>query len=253
LVLAGASGVAAAVSASCVPDYPPIAFQCDPTLSDACPERYLCCSDDPAAMDGTDVSGVLPRYGGRYSGTDTGVPIFSGQNNGLSRRGMCIEEGALQPGVNGLIDPGAAGCPVPCNPNWGSEDVGKVCGANTICCQTVEITINDCVLADDCWRPAIGDDIFSGVVQGLKFPLGMDPWGGGTHDTHQDPGGKQCTAFAAGAGSAALDACYTALGVADQRGFCLGISPQVVACPLKQQAYLDACEQLNLQDGRTGC
>lgn len=241
-------GLAGAISASCFNvEYPVTAFRCNPSQTDACPDGYICCSDDAAAMSGTEV-GVLPSYTGRPGGE--GVPIFSGINNVLSTSGLCVQDGALPQGA-GLVDQGAIGCPVPCNPNWGSNDVGLICGAGAICCQTVEITVNDCVLdsGTSCWRPARGSDIFDPTVVGLKFPAGPDPWAGSTHDTHQDPGGSQCTAFAQG-NMAAQNACFNALTVADQRGFCLATSATVQFCPLAQDAYIDACENLNILEGR---
>jgi hypothetical protein len=248
----GFFGLAGAISASCFTvEYPVTAFRCNPSQTDACPEGFQCCSDDASAMKGTDVGlGVLPSYLQRYSGNDTGIPIFSGSNNVLSTSGLCVESGALPPG-GGLIDPGAEGCPVPCNPKWGSSEVEKICGVQSLCCQTVEITVNDCVLdsGNSCWRPAKGDDIFDSTVVGLKFPAGPDPWAGSTHDTHQDAGGNQCAKFSQGQ-MGAQNACFSALTVADQRGFCLGKSPAVQFCPLAQGGYLDACDQLNLQEGR---
>jgi hypothetical protein len=253
MVHVGFFGLAGAISASCFQvEYPVTAFRCNPSQTDACPDGYICCSDDAAAMNGTD-TGVLPRFTGRYSdGNETGTPVFAGLNNVLSTKGLCIETGALPAGA-GLVDMGAEGCPVPCNPAWGSSDVGKICGAGAICCQTVEITVNDCVLDDDCWRPATGQDITNNGVSGVKFPAGAgDPWAGSTHDTHQDPGGAQCEKFAAG-NPAAKEACFRALTVGTNRGYCLATSPSVQFCPLAQPGYLDACDGRNLQEGRGGC
>jgi hypothetical protein len=164
---------------------------------------------------------------------------------------MCVDEAALE-GGGGLIDMGAEGCPVPCNPTWGEDDVASICGANSLCCQTVEIQPEDCVFdsGSECWRPANGNDIFDTTVQGLNFQ-GADPWASTTHETHQDPGGKQCTKFSAGV-PGAKDACFHALTVADQRGFCLGKGPNVQICPTAVVGYVDACEQLNITDGRCG-
>lgn len=248
----GFFGLAGAISASCFTvDYPVTAFRCNPSQSDACPDGYICCSDDAAAMKGTEVAGVLPFFDGRYNGSDTGVPIFAGNNNGLSTKGLCVESGVLAPG-QGLSNAPALGCPVPCNPRWGSEDVNKICGPNSLCCQTVEITVNDCVFdsGSQCWRAATGNDVFDTTVQGLNFPPGGgDPWKATTHETHQDPNGSQCTVFAAG-NEAARNACFSALTVADQRGFCLQKSVDVMGCPTKRPGYIDACQQLNLQEGR---
>lgn len=248
----GFFGLAGAISASCFTvDYPVTAFRCNPSQTDACPDGYICCSDDPSAMKGTDVIGILPEFQNRPVGSDGGVPIFAGNNNALSTKGMCVEDGALPPGA-GLIEPPALGCPVPCNPRWGDEDTAKVCGPNSICCQTVEITAQDCVF-DGCWRPADGSDVNDPGVQGLNFPPGTgDPWNATTHDTHQDPGGGQCTAFSLGDPDA-KNACFSALTVADQRGFCLSVMPpNVLQCPLDVAGYIDACEQLNIQDGLCG-
>mgnify|MGYP000653296919 CR=1 FL=1 len=43
------------------------------------------------------------------------------------------------------------------------------------------------------------------------------------------------------------------LRIADARGFCLGKSASVSACPLEQPTYRDACEQRNDAEGRSGC
>lgn len=242
LVLAGLGGAAAAASVpvACVPDYREISFRCSPQAGEpTCPDGYQCCSDDPAA-----VGGALPGYLGR-SGSAT--PYFSGINNALSSTGLCIEHGTLAPG-QGLAEPQAAGCPVPCNPSWSADEVAQVCGAASICCQTVEMGPLDCVLDDDCWRPARGGDIFSPNVQG-SWGQGPDPWAAATHDTHQDPGGGGCRAFAQGDALAEQD-CFMQLSVADQRGVCLGLSPDVQGCPLTDPAYVDACEQLNVREGR---
>ena len=106
----------------------------------------------------------------------------------------------------------------------------------------------DCVLDDACWRPATGDDVFANDVQG-PWGQGPDPWAAATHDTHQDPGGAGCRAFAQGDPSAEQD-CIMQLSVADRRGFCLALSPQVQLCPLEDPSYLDPCERRNLEEGR---
>ncbi len=243
-------GFAAAVFSSCVQvDYPTVSFRCDPSQDSACPEGYICCSDDATAYSsnaGTAI-GILPAYQGKGA-SNGGIPIFSGQNNALSRRGMCIEDGAL-PQNTALIDPGAQGCPIPCNPLWDSGTVNSVCGAASICCQTVEIEPEDCVLDANlgCWRPATGQDIGSGNLRITGEPTS---WATSHHATHQDPNGRSCTTFAQG-DSTAQAACFAALNVADQRGFCLTTSPSVQACPLTDPSYIDACEELNIQEGRS--
>jgi hypothetical protein len=242
LVTAAGFVGAAAVPLACNPPvYPDVAFRCAPNGGlPNCPDGYQCCSDDPAAT-----TGGVPGYTGRAPGD---VPLFSGFNNALSSTGMCVEQGILPPGA-GLVDAGAEGCPVPCNPSWGSNDVASVCGVGTICCQTVELNDRDCVLQDDCWRPAKGDDIFSVDVEG-SWGMGPDPWTPSSHATHQDPGGLSCAAFAQGDPDAEAD-CFRQLNVADQRGFCLAVSPTVQFCPLAQPGYMDACERRNLQEGRS--
>ncbi|MFO7567950.1 MAG: hypothetical protein R6X02_35240 [Enhygromyxa sp.] len=255
-------GVAALMSSSCQVNYPVTAFRCSPSGdSPSCPEGYVCCSDDPAALLITS-SGfddlVTPKY---LSRGGVGTPIFSGGNNPLSKSGMCVESGSV-PISGALIDPNAEGCPVPCNPTWSNADIQTVCGPNTICCQTVELEPEDCVLDPTagnagCWRPATGFDIEGVGTQNLTN------WGGTAHKTHQDPSGTNCQQFVQGIPANVLSAqnltqqqllqqCYRRLTVANQRGFCLG-GAGVNFCPLAQPAYRDACEQMNDREGRTGC
>ncbi len=261
LIHSAAFGAAVLVSTACQPPpYPATAFRCSPGGESPCPDGFICCSDDPAAieLDALETA-VLPKYQGRGG---TGTPIFSGGNNSLSITGMCIEEGAV-PIQGALADVGAQGCPVPCNPNWVTADIEEVCGDNTICCQTVELEPEDCVLdpnAGDagCYRPVVGSDIVG--LGGLD----ATEWKGTQHATHQDPSGTNCKAFVAGVSQAVLDskgitaeelrrACFRQLGVADTRGFCLGKSPTVTACPLEQPTYRDACEQRNDAEFLSGC
>jgi hypothetical protein len=261
LVHGAAFGVAVLVSTGCPPpDYPATAFRCSPGGEEPCPEGYICCSDDPAALDLDNLDAfVLPKYLGRGG---TGSPLFSGGNNSLSITGMCIAEGAVS-AQGALADNGAQGCPVPCNPNWETADVTEVCGDNTICCQTVELEPEDCVLDSSlgdagCYRPVTGTDIMG--LGGLN----ATEWKGTEHATHQDPGGVNCRTFVSGVSADVLDAngitakqlesaCYRRLTVADARGFCLGKSASVSACPLEQPTYRDACEQRNAAEGRSGC
>ena len=248
-------GLLAAMSSfSCVSvDYPDIAFRCNPAKDGdaACPEGYICCSDDPAAYSVQDgvAFGVLPAYAGKPSASDpaAGVPMFSADNNSLSSVGMCIRDGLLDAAA-GLIEPGGQGCPIPCNPTWGADAVASVCGGQSLCCQTVEVTESDCVQdsSNGCFRPVTGSqDIASGATN----------WGPGVHETAQDPGGLNCIEFAKGSSDpeSVQNACYRALSVADSRGFCLQQSETVTRCPLTDPSYIDACEQLNLNAGRTDC
>ena len=249
-------GIAVLVSSSCSVNYPVTAFRCSPGGSSPnCPEGedYVCCSDDPAALDLDNLDAfVTPYYVGRGG---EGTPLFSGGNNPLSTSGMCVKQGSVPP-TGALADANAQGCPVPCNPTWSAGDITAVCGAHTICCQTTELDPADCVLdpqvgSTGCWRPATGLDISGGLSN----------WAGTAHMTHQDPGGTKCEQFVLGAAGALpngvssqdlLQACYRRLTVANQRGFCLG-GAGVNFCPLAQPAYRDACEQRNDAEGRPGC
>ncbi len=205
---------------------PDIIYRCDPAgRKPACPDGYQCCSDDPSSLDGT--------------------PLFSGPNNDASRTGMCVRNDVLPEGV-GLTEP--MGCPIPCNPRWDAGEVMQTCGPSSLCCHTVEIEAEDCVLEAGCWLPATGEDIFNPDLEGT-WGSGPDPWDKETHETAQDPTGKQCRAFAAG-DQDTFEACLRQLTVADQRGYCLGISSTLEMCPLDDPDYIDACEQQNLDEGR---
>jgi hypothetical protein len=234
------------------------AYRCQPSSPNPdkrCPEGEQCCSDDPAALDLLDLDGLaLPAYEGRGG---TGIPLFSDVRNDDSSSGMCIKVGSVAPAFSIT-----SGCPVPCNPSWDSDSVETICGAGTFCCQTLEIDASDCVfdpaIGDEgCWRPARGDDIMG--LGGLD----ATSWTADELATAQDPGGFECEAFVAGLSSAELDAagitasevrlaCLRRLGVANQRGFCIG-GPGVAGCPLAQPSFRDACEQLNDAEFHTGC
>jgi hypothetical protein len=234
------------------------AYRCQPSSpkpQNRCPEREQCCSDDPAAIDLLDLDGPgLPAYEG---GSGSGTPLFSADRNHAGFSGLCVEVGAVAP-VFAL--PG--GCPVPCNPSWDADSIDAVCGSGVFCCQTLEIEASDCVLDPNlgdggCWRPARGDDIVG--LGGLD----ATSWSAGEHASHQDPGLQGCVSFVEGLSDAQLDAagvtedevslaCLRRLGVADQRGFCIG-GPGVAGCPLAQPSYRDACEQLNDGEARVGC
>ena len=251
---------AALVAFACDRNPPMSAFRCQPSgRSPTCPKGYVCCSDDPAALDLTNLGGpALPAYEGREG---SGVPLFSAARNSASYSGMCVGEGSVPP-RGALEEPLAAGCPIPCNPSWTAEERAAVCGPDTICCQTVELDESDCVLdpalgSTGCWRPAHGGDI-----EGLGG-LETTRWTTDDHATLQDPGGSGCAEFVAGLSDAELDdaaaerdevmdACLRRLGVANLRGFCLG-GAGVNFCPLAQPSYRDACEQLNDAEARDGC
>lgn len=245
---------AASLTLACDPSYPSTGFRCSPSDgASACPDsvNYLCCSDDPAAIDVNDLAAfVTPKYSG---GGGVGLPLFSAAANSLSKSGFCIESGSVP--INAAIVEGAVGCPIPCNPTWDGGQIAQVCGGGSVCCQTVELETKDCGFdpslgGSGCWRPVNGGDI-----TGLGG-LDVSTWGSSDHATHQDPLGKGCQAFVAGTGfppdvdpQAVLNACYRRLSVADQRGFCLGGS----ACPLDIPGYRSACQQLNDAEGRADC
>lgn len=259
-ILAAAFGTGLLVAACTIGEQDPPG-SCDPTSDDPCPSerdtQYICCSDDPAALDLTALdSPALPAYEGHAG---PGWPLFSGGHNGASRWGTCIQVGSVPPSL-ALVEDEAQGCPTPCNPSWAPADVETVCGDGTLCCQTNEIEATDCVfdptLGDaGCHRPARGEDIVG--FGGLE----LSDWAAGTHATEQDAGMVGCQAFVAGlsdqqlAGNdpaEVLHACVRRLSVADQRGFCLG-GAGVSGCPLAQPSYRDACETLNDEQGLAGC
>ncbi len=233
LVLNGfAVGLGAVVATSCIDvNYPTVAFRCNPRQSDNCPETHFCCSDDPAA-----VGGGIPSYMNIQSTAGGGVAYFSGANNGLGTKGMCVRTDDI-PAGSGLFEGAAANCPVPCNPTWEQDDQDAVCGTNRVCCQTVEIEPEDCILDGDMWRPATGADILDGASS----------WSSARHETHQDPNGQGCSTFAMSAdvNNDEFAGCLQQLSVADQRGFCMALQPGQ-ACPTEVDTYLNACEQINM-------
>ncbi len=254
---AGAFATAATFATACDPSYGITAFRCDPS-NPACPTKYgsgtyVCCSDDPAAIDIDTLDSALPTYGG-----GTGIPLFSSATNSLSSSGFCID--TTQVPLDAAVgEPGdGTACPKPCNPTWAPADITTVCGAGTSCCASVEIQELDCgfdtSLGDaGCWRPVTGGDIM-----GLGGVDASD-WSSSDHATHQDPGGGGCEQFVTANGAAlmmagvslqdAQIACFRQLTVANQRGFCQG----PMDCPLANPAYRDACEQRNDREGLTGC
>jgi len=253
VIPAAAFVVGASAAISCISvDYPTVAFRCNPRLTDACPEGFTCCSDDPSAQSDDPATptanGNLPAYLNRVNEATPGfgVPLFSGLNNTRGTSGMCVDTGRVGAGA-GLFE---NGCPVPCNPTWEPGEVQAVCGAGTMCCQTVELTADDCVFDQAVnggaggYRPLNGADAVSGSPPGSTWTPG---------GTKQDANGfRGCTEFATDPvtgmvnGTILLD-CANQLTVANQRGFCLGGDPTRVCLPSQPQpGYLDACQQLTL-------
>jgi hypothetical protein len=225
---------------------------CSPVLGD-CSPTMLCCSTDPSALDLDDLAAiVLPSYSG--FGIDGGLPLFADANNGASRRGICVLEDSVPEDADLA---GAPGCFKPCNPLWSDSEITEVCGPNSGCCQDVDLDVSDCVfdpsLGDaGCWRAVTGFDIVG--LGGLD----ATEWGATEHASHQDPGlapDGACETVISGL-PPELDvaifrvACQQRLTVANQRGACL---PGGSQCPYEAPGYIDACEQLNLTAGLTGC
>jgi hypothetical protein len=251
LLIYGSAFVGAGLLATaCDPSYGITSFRCDPS-NPSCPSdkygtgTYVCCSDDPAALDSSDPdAAVLPKYS---DGSGTGTPLFSAANNHLSKSGFCIDTSVV-PLSAAITDVGTGqGCPLPCNPTWGKADIATVCGPGTICCQTQELGEDDCALDpslgdNGCFRPVTGGDIdgFGG--------LDVSGWNSSAHDTHQDPNGTGCLAFIGGDNKQALEGCFKRLSVADQRGFC-----QSGTCATDDPSYLSACQRMNLAQGLTNC
>jgi hypothetical protein len=243
--------VAATFSGACVNvNYSDTAFRCNPTQgTEACPSGFTCCSDDPTTLDG--------------------LALFSGDNNALSSSGMCIRDEVVQSGTAGLLN----GCPVPCNPKWGTAQTEAICGpsATALCCQTTALEPEDCIfdVAQSCFRPVNGTDTAAvpgcpeAELQQRLVATGYDAslarcasdWSRSAHVTHQDPGvsggSSACNTFT----TVGIDfwQCVATLTVADQRGFCLTKSPDVMICPtdlsdeqkIANGIPLDACTEMN--------
>ncbi len=88
-------------------------------------------------------------------------------------------------------------------------------------------------------------------------------WGIDEHATHQDPEGANCELFVEGIPDSVLEiygiaslellsACRRRLTVANRRGWC-GNSLGVEACPDVAPGSVDACEQLNFEQGLDDC
>ena len=258
---ASAFATAAVFATACDPSYGITAFRCDPS-NPLCPSKYgggnyVCCSDDPAALDLSNLDDLSARP--TWASTPgPGIPLFSGAANSLSSSGFCIDISGVP--LDAAINeqgPGL-GCPKACNPTWASSDIAAVCGAGTSCCATVELGDLDCGFDPDmgdsgCWRPVTGGDI-----TGLGG-IDASDWSTSDHATHQDPGGGGCEAFVTGQAAAIANAgvstqdarvaCFRRLSVANQRGYCQG----PMDCPLANPLYRDACEQKNDLEGRVNC
>jgi hypothetical protein len=208
-------------------------FACNPRTSGTSPTGHKCCSSDPSTADG-----ALPVYEGR--GIEGSTPLYADAANFAGTWGMCIEAGMVPEGF-GLLAPEAAGCPIPCNPQWIDADVEAVCGQGRTCCQTIELRPKDCVFneATEFWRAVRGTDIGSDEITPRTY------WNATAHETHQDPNGTICLAYAAGdAESPEFAECVQHLTVADERGFCLGLSDGQ-GCPADAVTYVDVCEAMN--------
>lgn len=196
-----------------------IVVACQPRLNHG-EGPFQCCSDDPAA-----VGGGLPAYEGLNPGGQT--PYFSGRNNAVGTSGACVR---VDDTIDGLLEPEAEGCPVPCNPTWDPESIELICGTEQVCCQTRAVGRKDCIRDEiqQRHRPIDGTDIGHG-----------HPWRPGDHDTHQDPNGDGCLGLAGGDTRAPqFRDCVRQLSVANQRGFCT--QPGNCCASVR---YTNVCEQ----------
>ena len=202
------------------PIFPLVVFRCDPsaTATARCPEGYSCCSDDPASFGGPGAE-----------------PLFSRARNDASRSGMCVRVDDIA--GQGLDEP--RDCPEPCNPTWDDERIDTVCGemGRRVCCQTVEVHEDDCVLdeVEGRWRPADGRDALASLDGGRGWVPTAD-------STHQDPDFSECERFAGDRSSERFRGCVAELTTAKQRGYCMALDAGE-ACPADE--HLDACEAMN--------
>lgn len=253
--------LAAGVTVACVNvEYADRAFRCDPAGKvPRCPDGYFCCSDDPTALSiskgkpTANALSSLPALEAQELGSgDWAEPLFAGNANARSRSGVCVKRGSEALSIKAGI---AQGCPIPCNPKWSRGDVEKVCGVSgAACCQTVEVTPEDCVLDPDsgCYRPARGSDVYKKGSAGQ-----LSTWSGNAHRTHQDPNGVGCKTRYPGSGgkdSPEFALCVKRLTTADQRGLCVPpVMGNRVACPLAADAYQSACDRKNSEMGKSDC
>jgi hypothetical protein len=209
---------------------------CNPRTSGEA-NGYKCCSTDPATADG-----LLPAYEGRDI-PDSSAPLYADAANGAGTWGVCIRTNDIPLG-SGLLAAAATNCPVPCNPTWEDGEIEAVCGATRVCCQTHEVREKDCVQEDGVWRPVTGNDIGAAGIVPTTY------WSNVSHDTHQDPNGTVCLAYAGGPSSDAFVDCIRQLNVANQRGFCMSLEPGQV-CPGDRDpppsgtGYRDVCDMMN--------
>jgi|GEM_PF-1854665 len=214
--------------------YGTVAFACNPAHTSmeegVCPSSYFCCSSDPSTQ-----AGQLPDFDG--DDVATGLPYFAGNNNNLGSRGNCVHRESVREELS-LTAGLAAGCPIPCNPTWSTDDVEATCGVGTSCCQAADLEPTDCIQDDpddpQSWRPVRGSDILEGRTN----------WASIRHATHQDPGGVACEQFATETidlDDPGFSACVQALTVADQQGYCVDSD---AGCPRNEA--LDACEQISM-------
>lgn len=196
---------------------------CKPIEGNDCPTGHVCCSDDPAT-----VQGLLPNYFNKGVVDDQiGTPLFSDANNDRSYWGYCID-------TSEFVSPLGNGCPVPCNPTWTSEQNSTICGGSRCCPFTAVDPAKDCVVDPDSgrWR----------TVRGADFLNELTGWGNG-HTTHQDPFLESCELLADGDEDARVD-CIRQLGVADQRGYCFALDCPCVedVCDQKNPDYVPRCD-----------
>ncbi len=206
-------------------------YACNPRSSGVGEGGHRCCSTDPATADG-----ALPAY------EDLGIigtpPLYADRANAAGTWGMCVRTDDVGAGL-GLLSDEAAGCPMPCNPTWDFADVASVCGPSRSCCQAFELGPKDCVQDESgTWRAVTGTDIGNPAV------VPQTNWNNAAHDTHQDPNGAVCLAFAGNVNTPEFAECIRHLGVADQRGYCMALQAGE-QCPSAAPSYVDVCEAMN--------
>lgn len=204
---------------------------CNPRLEQGVIDGYRCCSTDPATADGG-----LPAYAGK--GIDGSPPLYADAANAAGTWGMCVRTEDIPMG-SGLLDPAAVNCPIPCDPTWASDDVAAVCGTGRVCCQTTEVDAKDCAQQDGVWRPVSGVDI------GDQSVVPQTNWNTVAHDTHQDPNGTVCLAYAGDSNNETFLECIRTLSVANRRGYCMALGVGQ-ACPGDPSfGYQSACDEMN--------